>query len=46
MRRAKNWDAFLFTRWEMPVQALLAFVSLLEGRITDGIEHWEQDLLP
>lgn len=42
---SENWDAFYYPLGDAR-KALLAFVSLLGGRITDGIEHWEQDLLP
>jgi len=42
---SENWDAFYYPLGDAR-KALLVFVSLLEGRITDGIEHWEEDLLP
>lgn len=42
---SENWDAFYYPLGDAR-KALLAFVSLLEGRMTDRIEHWEQDLLP
>jgi guanylate kinase len=41
----ENWDAFYYPLGDAR-KALLAFVSLLEGRITACIEHWEQGLLP
>jgi len=42
---SENWDAFYYPLGDAR-KALLAFVSLLEGRMTDSIEHWEQELLP
>jgi guanylate kinase len=40
-----NWDAFYYPLGDAR-KALLVFVSLLEGRMIGGIEHWEEDLLP
>jgi guanylate kinase len=42
---SENWDAFYYLLGDAR-KSLLAFVSLLEGRRTDCIEHWEEDLLP
>ena len=42
---SENWDAFYYPLGDAR-KALLAFVSLLDGRIPDGIEQWEVDLLP
>jgi guanylate kinase len=42
---SENWDAFYYPVGDAR-KALLAFVSLLERRRSDGIERWEQDLLP
>jgi len=41
---SENWDAFYYPLGDAR-KVLLAFVSLLEGRMTDGFEHWESDLL-
>ena len=42
---SENWDAFYYPLGDAR-KALLAFVSLLEGRMPDGVEHWGKDLLP
>jgi guanylate kinase len=42
---SENWDAFYYPLGDAR-RALSAFVSLLEGKVTEGVEHWEQDLLP
>ncbi len=40
-----NWDAFYHPLGDAR-RALTAFVALLEGRMFEGIEHWEEGLLP
>jgi guanylate kinase len=42
---SENWDAFYYPLGDAR-KALLAFASLLEGRMADGVEHWDPDLLP
>jgi guanylate kinase len=41
---SENWDAFYYPLGNARL-ALLAFVSLLEGKISSGIENWEENLL-
>ena len=40
-----NWDAFYYPLGDARA-ALLAFVSLLEGKVPAGAERWEETLLP
>jgi len=42
---SENWDAFYYPLGNARV-ALLAFVSLLAGKTSSGVEHWEEDLIP
>ena len=42
---SENWDAFYYPVGDARV-ALLAFVSLLAGKTSSGVEHWEGDLIP
>lgn len=42
---SENWDAFYYPLGDAR-RALLAFVSLLEGRTPAAAELWEEDLLP
>jgi guanylate kinase len=42
---SENWDAFYYPLGDARV-ALLAFVSLLEGKTSSAVEQWEQDLIP
>ena len=42
---SENWDAFYYPLGDARV-ALLAFVSLLAGKMPSGVEHWEEDLIP
>jgi len=41
---SENWDAFYYPLANARV-ALLAFVSLLEGKIPAGVERWEENLV-
>ena len=41
---SENWDAFYCPLGDARV-ALLAFVSLLAGQMSSGIEYWEEDLI-
>ncbi|HTP67131.1 MAG TPA: hypothetical protein VMJ66_17200 [Geobacteraceae bacterium] len=40
-----NWDAFYYPLGDAR-KALTAFVALLEGKKAEGVEHWEEGLLP
>jgi guanylate kinase len=40
---SENWDAFYYPLGDARA-ALLAFVSLLAGKTTSGVEQWEKDL--
>ena len=42
---SENWDAFYYLVGAAR-RALLAFAALLEGERPDGVERWEEDLLP
>lgn len=42
---SENWDAFYYPLGSAR-RALLAFVSLLEGKTPSGVEHWEKKLIP
>jgi guanylate kinase len=42
---SENWDAFYYPLGNARL-ALLAFVSLLAGKTSSGVEHWEEDLIP
>ena len=42
---SENWDAFYHPLGDARV-ALLAFVSLLAGKVSSGVEQWEEDLIP
>jgi guanylate kinase len=42
---SENWDAFYYPVGDARV-ALLAFVSLLEGKTPLEVEHWEKDVIP
>jgi guanylate kinase len=42
---SENWDAFYYPLGDARV-ALLAFVSLLEGKTPSEVEHWEKDVIP
>jgi guanylate kinase len=40
-----NWDAFYYPLGDAR-ETLIAFVTLLEGGVSAGAEHWESDLIP
>jgi len=42
---SENWDAFYYPLGDAR-KALLAFVSLLEGKTPSEIERWDKDLIP
>jgi guanylate kinase len=42
---SENWDAFYYPLGDARA-ALLAFVSLLEGKTSSAVERWEPDLIP
>jgi guanylate kinase len=42
---SENWDAFYYPLGDAR-KALLAFVSLLEGKTPSEIEKWDKDLIP
>lgn len=42
---SENWDAFYYPLGDART-ALLRFASLLHGRVSSGVEHWEPDLIP
>jgi guanylate kinase len=42
---SEHWDAFHFPLGDAR-RALLSVASLLEGRTPDGVERWDEDLLP
>jgi guanylate kinase len=42
---SENWDAFYYPLGDARV-ALLAFVSLLEGKTPSEVEHWAKDVIP
>ena len=42
---SENWDAFYFPIGDAR-KVLTAFVSLLKGKKTSWIEHWEPELIP
>jgi len=41
---SENWDAFYYPLGDARA-ALLAFVSLLEGKTSSPVEHWEKTLI-
>ena len=41
---SENWDAFYYPLGDAR-KVLLAFVSLLAGEMSPGVEHWAEDLL-
>jgi guanylate kinase len=42
---SENWDAFYYPLGDARV-SLIKFIALLEGKVPDGIENWEEDLVP
>src|SRR5208337_4302598 len=42
---SEHWDAFYYLIGEAR-RALVAFAGLLEGVALDGVEKWEEELLP
>jgi len=42
---SENWDAFYYPLGDAR-RAVLAFVSLLEGKVPPAAEHWDQDVIP
>jgi len=42
---SENWEAFYYPLGEAR-DTLLAFVSVLEGRVSSGVEHWDEDVTP
>ena len=42
---SENWDAFYFPLGDTR-KALLAFAALLQGEEPEGVENWEEGLLP
>jgi guanylate kinase len=42
---SENWDAFYYPVGDAR-RALLAFISLLDGKVPDTVEVWEEDLVP
>jgi guanylate kinase len=41
---SENWDAFYYPLGDARL-ALLAFVSLLAGKVSAAVEHWEEELI-